>query len=49
MSTITIKISKELKTAFKMMALRKNKTMTELILENIKKTIKKNKNDVCNN
>jgi len=44
-TTITIKVPTDLRTAFKMAALKKDKTMTNILLECIKKTVKEDKND----
>lgn len=42
--TITIKVPQDLIRAFKMAALRQGRTMTDILLETIKKTIKGDKN-----
>jgi len=42
-TTITIKVPSDLRLAFKMSALRREKTMTDILIETIKKIIKEDK------
>lgn len=41
--SITIKVPPDLRKAFKLAALRKGKTMTEILLETIKKVVKEDR------
>lgn len=44
-TSITIKVPKKLRSEFKLAALKQDKTMTDILLKCIKKTVRQDKND----
>ena len=43
--TITIKVPEKLRAAFKMVALKQDKTMTDILLECVKREVEKDQNE----